>query len=389
MGTSGIRLLRRLGRFGLGIVGLYLLAQVIGRTIRRIRPGLTPLWAVPRLTMPSRWRFFGPPEQILDRAGITPGMQVLEVGPGPGSVTVPLAQRVSARGGGSVTCVEIQPEMIALLRERLQNAEVPNVEVIQGDGRQLPLPENRFDVVLLVDVVGETPDAPALFRECTRVLKPGGVLAVTEQLMDPDFRLPGTLRKLAIKAHLLDAGSIGWPWWTYTARFHKENNIVRRCSMAVRETKAPIRSDFAGRAMTRAQRAFTNLHVLLYRLSGGAIAGRMGKSPVLLLTTRGRKTGKLRTTPLLYLADGDHFVIVASNGGSTRHPTWWLNLQSNKDATVQVKRQKIRVRAELAGAQERQDLWARLVAMYPDYAEYQKRTQREIPVVVLQSVGIP
>ncbi len=199
------------GRLVLGIVGLYLLTQVIGRVLRRIRPGLTPLQAVPQLTMPLRWQFFGPPERILDRAGITPGMQVLEVGPGPGSITVPLAQRVSARAGGSVTCIEIQPEMIALLSQRLQIAKVLGVEVLQGDGRQLPFPENRFDVVLLVDVVGETPNSLALFRECARVLKPDGVLAVTEQLIDPDFRLPGTLRKLAIKANLLEVGFLGWP----------------------------------------------------------------------------------------------------------------------------------------------------------------------------------
>ena len=219
--VSQIRPLRWLGRLVLGIVSLYLLTQVIGRVMRRVRPGLTPLRAIPSLKMPLRWKFFGTPERILDRAGISPGMQVLEIGPGPGFMTVPLAKRVSALEGGSVTCVEIQPEMIALLRERLQTAAVPNVEVLQGDGRQLPLPESRFDVVLLIDVVGETPDELALFRECARVLKPGGVLAVTEQLMDPDFRLPRTMRILASKANLLDAGSLGWPWWTYTARFRK------------------------------------------------------------------------------------------------------------------------------------------------------------------------
>jgi predicted O-methyltransferase YrrM len=221
MNDPQIRPLRWLGRLVLGIAGLYFLTQVIGRIMRRVRPGLTPLRAIPSLNMPLRWKFFGTPEQILDRAGISPGMRVLEIGPGPGFVTVTLAQRVSALEGGSVTCVEIQPEMIALLRERLQTAQVANVEVLQGDGRQLPLPESRFDVVLLIDVVGETPDELALFQECARVLKPGGVLAVTEQLMDPDFRLPRTTRKLASKVNLLDAGHAGWPWWTYTVHFRK------------------------------------------------------------------------------------------------------------------------------------------------------------------------
>jgi len=221
MDVFQIRPLRWLGRLVLGIVGLYLLTQVIGRIMRRVRPGLTPLRAIPNLNMPLRWQFFGTPEQILDRAGISHDMQVLEIGQGPGFVPIPLAGLVSALAGGSVTCVEIQPEMIARLSERLQTAEVTNVEVLQGDGRQLPLPESHFEVVLLIDVVGETPDELALFRECARVLKPGGVLAVTEQLMDPDFRLPRTLQILASKANLLDAGSIGWPWWTYTARFRK------------------------------------------------------------------------------------------------------------------------------------------------------------------------
>ena len=74
--------LRWLGRLVLGIVSLYLLTQVIGRVMRRVRPGLTPLRAIPSLKMPLRWKFFGTPERILDRAGISPGMQVLEIGPG-------------------------------------------------------------------------------------------------------------------------------------------------------------------------------------------------------------------------------------------------------------------------------------------------------------------
>src|SRR5205807_1110480 len=123
--VSQIRPLRWLGRLVLGIVSLYLLTQVIGRVMRRLRPGLTPLRAIPSLNIPLRWKFFGTPERILDRAGISPSMQVLEIGPGPGFMTVPLAQRVSALEGGSVTCVEIQPEMIALLRERLQTSASP------------------------------------------------------------------------------------------------------------------------------------------------------------------------------------------------------------------------------------------------------------------------
>ena len=77
-------------------------------------------------------------------------------------------------------------------------------------------------------------------------------------------------------------------------------------------------------------RFFTGLHTFFYRLSGGKPGGRFGKSPVLLLNTTGRKTGKQRTTPLLYLKDGDNLVLVASNGGAPTHPVWWLNLQGNR-----------------------------------------------------------
>jgi ubiquinone/menaquinone biosynthesis C-methylase UbiE len=108
-----------------------------------------------------------------------------------------------------------------MLRERLCTSELQNVEVLRGDGRHMALAENSFDVVFLADVFGETLDLPALFRECARVLKPGGVLAVTEQIMDPDSRLPKTVRTLAVSANLLDAGSTGVPFWAYTARFCK------------------------------------------------------------------------------------------------------------------------------------------------------------------------
>ena len=96
-----------------------------------------------------------------------------------------------------------------------------NVEVIQGDGRRIPLPDSSFDLVFLAGVLGETPGLPALFGECARVLKPGGTLAVTEQVSDPDFRLPSTVRTLAADAELVEAGLAGLPWWAYTARYRK------------------------------------------------------------------------------------------------------------------------------------------------------------------------
>jgi ubiquinone/menaquinone biosynthesis C-methylase UbiE len=172
----------------------------------------------------TRWRsrLFGAPARVVDRSGVSPGMHVLEVGPGPGMYTVALAERVASSGkDGRVTSLEIQPEMIEMLRERLRGAGVRNVEVVQGDGRQMPLPDDGFDVVFLVDVVGEIPDKPGFFSECARVLKPGGILAVTEQISDPDFQLPSTIRTLAAVAGLRKDSLEGLPWWTYTARYRK------------------------------------------------------------------------------------------------------------------------------------------------------------------------
>ena len=125
------------------------------------------------------------------------------------------------------------------------------------------------------------------------------------------------------------------------------------------------------------------VHNFLYRLTGGKVGGRMGKAPVLLLTVRGRKTGKQRTTPLLYGRDGDDLVVIASVGGAPKHPAWYLNLQG-QEADVQIGRERRRVRARDAEGDERERLWAEMVAIYAPYASYQQKTSRRIPVVVLE-----
>jgi deazaflavin-dependent oxidoreductase (nitroreductase family) len=127
------------------------------------------------------------------------------------------------------------------------------------------------------------------------------------------------------------------------------------------------------------------LHRALYRWSGGRIGGRMGRAPVLLLTVAGRRTGKLRTTPLLYGRAGDDLVVIASVGGAPKHPAWYLNLRE-AEGEVLIGRDRLRVRARDAEGEERERLWAEMVALYPPYAEYQTRTARRIPVVVLERV---
>ena len=129
---------------------------------------------------------------------------------------------------------------------------------------------------------------------------------------------------------------------------------------------------------------FSRLHVLLYRASGGRVGARFGKGvPVLLLTTTGRKSGKRRTTPLLYLEDGNRYVVVASVGGAPTHPAWYLNLRSNPSATIRIGSRELAVSAETAAPEERARLWSRATQMYPQYDGYQAKTKREIPVVIL------
>jgi F420H(2)-dependent quinone reductase len=129
--------------------------------------------------------------------------------------------------------------------------------------------------------------------------------------------------------------------------------------------------------------AMTGANVKLYRLTSGRLGGKVSGVPVLLLDHIGRKTGRRRTTPVLYMPDGDDLVVVASRGGSDADPAWWLNLKANPQTTVQVGSERRRIVARQATPEEKQRLWPRLVDVYSDYAVYQRRTAREIPVIVL------
>ncbi len=134
-------------------------------------------------------------------------------------------------------------------------------------------------------------------------------------------------------------------------------------------------------------RALFWFHTKVYRLTGGRILGKIGDAPVLLLTTTGRKSGKPRIRPLLYLADGAAYIVIASNSGSLTHPAWYRNLRSNPSATIRLGRCSLAVTAEASTGEERARLWAKALEMYPSYDTYQKRTAREIPVIVLKPVG--
>lgn len=126
------------------------------------------------------------------------------------------------------------------------------------------------------------------------------------------------------------------------------------------------------------------MHIFLYRLSGGRVGNRVSGMTVLLLTTTGRKTGKKRTTPLGYFVEDGAYVIIASGGGSDRHPAWFHNLKSNPQVTIQVGSKQMTAVAEPADPEMRQQLWAKLLTIAPGYGSYEKRTTREIPVVILR-----
>ena len=135
----------------------------------------------------------------------------------------------------------------------------------------------------------------------------------------------------------------------------------------------------------------TAVHRFVYRLSGGRLGSTLGGMPMLLITNIGRKTGKERVTPLLYVEDhegaGVRWIVVASNAGDDRDPAWWLNVQSRPDTTIQIGSTHHDVRARRASPDEVEQLWPKLVSAYRYYDDYRERTPRDIPVVILEPTG--
>ena len=139
------------------------------------------------------------------------------------------------------------------------------------------------------------------------------------------------------------------------------------------------------RLFWRAFEVGTTAHVLAYRASRGLIGHRgPGMPQMLLLDHVGAKSGKHRTAPLVYVRDGDDVVIVASKGGHPRHPAWFHNLRANPDTTIQVGSERRKVHARVASPEERKRLWPKAVEVWPGYDGYQRRTKREIPLVILE-----
>jgi len=131
-------------------------------------------------------------------------------------------------------------------------------------------------------------------------------------------------------------------------------------------------------------RALGKLNVPVYRLTRGRLLGKVGRAPVLLLTSTGRRSGQPRTAPVLYLADGERVIVIGSNAGNTRAPAWSHNLKANPDAEIEIRGARRQVRARVAEGEERAELWRRMNEQYEGFDDYERQTARDIAVFVLE-----
>ncbi|HXP36962.1 MAG TPA: nitroreductase family deazaflavin-dependent oxidoreductase [Solirubrobacteraceae bacterium] len=131
-------------------------------------------------------------------------------------------------------------------------------------------------------------------------------------------------------------------------------------------------------------KATGKLNVPIYRLSRGRIFGSIGTAPVLLLTSTGRRSGQKRTAPVVFLADGERYVVIGSNAGNVRTPAWSYNLQANPDAEIELRGTHKLVRARVAEGEERAELWRKVNEMYEGFDDYDAKTPRDIAVFVLE-----
>jgi ubiquinone/menaquinone biosynthesis C-methylase UbiE len=181
---------------------------MVAAVSHRLRLGVGETWA-PRILGTAN---------TLDRIGVHPGQRVLEIGPGPGRLLIPVAERVLPHG--QVVGIDVQQGMLDRLARRAREKGLTNVTTIHGDATEPHVPAESCDVVILAEVLGEIPDRAAALAQCFRALKPGGLLSVTELLGDPHYQFRSTLKRLAEHAGFR-LRSIEGGWWVYTASFTK------------------------------------------------------------------------------------------------------------------------------------------------------------------------
>lgn len=199
----------------LGIIALFVAFNLAWRWASRI-------WSLPCPSVTAS-RFDNPllrrlTRTTLDRLELQPGQRILEIGPGPGRLLIPAAQRVLP--GGEAVGIDIQPGMIERLKIRADRAGVTNLKAILGDATQPHVPEASFDLVFLCTALGEIPDRAAALGQCYHALKPGGVLSITEIFGDPHYQSRSVVQRLA-EAAGFRLQSMQGRWWFYTASFIK------------------------------------------------------------------------------------------------------------------------------------------------------------------------
>ncbi|MBN2378933.1 class I SAM-dependent methyltransferase [candidate division WOR-3 bacterium] len=202
------------------IVGFVLLWLTVAKIVRK-------LWHFPAPAFIGRFldsgyrRSVQPADKVVSRSGISQGMKVLEVGCGSGAYTTFVARAVGPRG--KVYALDIQPGMLAQLERKLrkpENRDIKNVELVEASAYGTPFTDSSFDLVYMITVLQEIPDRQKALKESFRVLKPSGILAVTEFFPDPDYPLKKTTVKLAQKAGF-QVDEVQGSFWNYTARFIK------------------------------------------------------------------------------------------------------------------------------------------------------------------------
>jgi len=205
------------------IIGLFVSYFIFLRIIRKIIPSPAPAF-LGRIFDSDLRRKMQSPEKVIQRSGIQKGMQVLEIGCGSGAITTFVARAVGNKG--NVYALDIQPEMLQQLENKLpqpENKDITNIKLIESSAYDLPFDDNSLDLVFMVTVFGEIPDHDKALKEIKRVLKPGGILAITELFLDPDYLLKSTVTKKGGEAgFILD--EISGSFWHYTIRFKKMHN---------------------------------------------------------------------------------------------------------------------------------------------------------------------
>ena len=200
------------------IIGLIVSYFIFLRIIRKIIPSPAPAF-MGRILDSDLRRKMQSPEKVIQRSGIQKGMQVLEVGCGSGAITTFVARAVGNKG--NVYALDIQPKMLQQLEKKLsqpKNRDITNIKLIESNAYDLPFDDNSLDLVFMITVFGEIPDRNKALQEIKRVLKPGGILAITEMFLDPDYLLKSTVTKKGGKAgFILD--EISGSFWDYTIRF--------------------------------------------------------------------------------------------------------------------------------------------------------------------------